>query len=153
MSTVSLWEVVAQPMRPGVPEDPRTSDPPRNPTDTALRTALLRGGGPTIKRIAARTGNGLVFLSLDEVLAFEAKERLQFVHSSLGRFDVDVSLDELEKTLGDAFVRAHRNWLVSIGTVRKFETTAGLSCLELEGTREYARTVLRVPYRGSYALR
>jgi DNA-binding LytR/AlgR family response regulator len=108
-------------------------------------TAIARTGGLPFERIAARTSQGLVFLAVDEVLAFEARDRLQFVHSTLGRFDVDVSLDELERTLADTFLRVHRSWLVSIGKVRKLETTEGAACLEVESTRDGVRIGLRVP--------
>jgi DNA-binding LytR/AlgR family response regulator len=115
------------------------------PAVERLRARSLAEASRPVERVAARTGQGLVFLELDEVLAFEAKERLQFVHSALGRFDVDASLDELERSLAGAFLRTHRNWLVCVAKVRRLETREGLLCVELESTREHGDTVLRAP--------
>jgi DNA-binding LytR/AlgR family response regulator len=102
-------------------------------------------GESTAERIAARSGQALVFLRLDEVLAFEAKDRLCFVHSSRGRFDLDVSLLELEGALPPAFVRVHRNWLVPLRKVRSLETRGGYCCLVVEDLRERERVIVRVP--------
>jgi two-component system, LytTR family, response regulator LytT len=68
--------------------------------------------GP-VARVVARSKHGLVFLRPHEVLAFEASERLSFVHAQAGRFDVDLSLATLEASLGPAWLRVHRNWLVN----------------------------------------
>jgi DNA-binding LytR/AlgR family response regulator len=124
VNTVPLRVLPAQSPHRAVLEDPPASEP---------------------LRIVARTSQGLVFLGIDEVLAFEAKDRLQFVHSPRGRFDLDVSLDELERALGDSFLRAHRNWLVSVSKVRKLETVQGVATLEVESTLEGVHSVLQVP--------
>jgi len=84
------------------------------------RRSPPRPGGP-VERIAARRGRGIVLLPLAEVWAFEASERLCFVHSLQGRFDVDSSLHELEELLGERFFRVHRKWLASLECVRAFE--------------------------------
>jgi DNA-binding LytR/AlgR family response regulator len=115
------------------------------PSVDRMRAAGLAEAPRPIERIAARTGQGLVFLRLDEVLAFEARERLQFVHSTLGRFDVDASLDELERRLAASFLRTHRNWLASLAKVRKLESREGLLCVELEGPRDSVGTALWIP--------
>jgi DNA-binding LytR/AlgR family response regulator len=72
-------------------------------------------------RIAARVGRGgIVFLDVREVLAFEMHERLAFVHASSGRFDVDLSLTELQIVFGTkAFLRVHRSWLIAVSKVRE----------------------------------
>ena len=56
-----------------------------------------------------------------EVWAFEARERLCFVHSLQGRFDIDQSLHELEQALGERFFRVHRKWLANLACVRAYE--------------------------------
>lgn len=76
-------------------------------------------------RIVARSQKGLVFLELDEVQAFEALDRLTFVHTSRGRFDVDLSLISLERILGSTFIRVHRKWLVQSEHIRALETEDG----------------------------
>jgi DNA-binding LytR/AlgR family response regulator len=69
-------------------------------------------------RVAARKGKALVFLEPGEAWAFEAEDRLTFVHSAEGRLDVDLSLTALEAVLGPSYLRVHRSWLVSLTAVR-----------------------------------
>lgn len=69
-------------------------------------------------RVAARKGKALVFLQPGEAWAFEAEDRLTFVHSAEGRLDVDLSLTALEAVLGPSYLRVHRSWLVSLAAVR-----------------------------------
>jgi DNA-binding LytR/AlgR family response regulator len=96
-------------------------------------------------RVAARTRQGLVFLGVDDVLAFEAKDRLYFVHSSRGRFDVDLSLVELEGALGGDFLRIHRNWLVPASKIHSLETDERSHWAVIEDARERPRATLRAP--------
>ena len=77
-------------------------------------------------RIAARSsGRKVVFLPSSTVWAFEARERLVFVHGPQGTFDVDVTLGELQSCLGSQFLRVHRNWLVSRTKIRELESVHG----------------------------
>jgi DNA-binding LytR/AlgR family response regulator len=59
------------------------------------------------------------------VWAFEATERLTFVHTARGRFDLDLSLAAIEATFGDRFLRVHRQWLVHAAHVRAIESEDG----------------------------
>ncbi len=70
-------------------------------------------------RIVARRGNGLVFLDRDEVWAFEASERLTFVHTPHGTFDLELSLSAIESSFGEVLKRVHRSWLVHTAQVRE----------------------------------
>ncbi|HEV8548926.1 MAG TPA: LytTR family DNA-binding domain-containing protein [Polyangiaceae bacterium] len=70
-------------------------------------------------RIVARRGSGLVFLDRDEVWAFEASERLTFVHTPHGTFDLELSLSAIEASFGDVLKRVHRSWLVHAAQVRE----------------------------------
>jgi DNA-binding LytR/AlgR family response regulator len=72
-------------------------------------------------KIVARRKRNLVFLSPDEVWAFEAADRLTFVHTRHGRFDVDLSLSAIELSLGAGLARVHRNWLVNVAHVKELE--------------------------------
>jgi DNA-binding LytR/AlgR family response regulator len=58
-------------------------------------------------RIVARRRRSLVFLEPGEIWAFEASERLTFVHTVHGRFDLDLSLAAIERAFG-TFARVHR---------------------------------------------
>jgi len=71
------------------------------------------------ERIVARRKRSLVFLEPDEIWAFEADERLTFVHTKHGRFDVDLSLAAIELSLGSSLTRVHRKWLVNAAHVRE----------------------------------
>lgn len=72
-------------------------------------------------RIVARRKKNLVFLAPDEIWAFEAADRLTFVHTAHGRFDLDLSLAAIEISLGRALTRVHRNWLVNVAFIRELE--------------------------------
>lgn len=68
--------------------------------------------GPA-QRIVARSKSGLVFFDIADVSAFEAEQRLVYVHANGQRFDLDLTLSMLERAFGDAFLRVQRNWLVN----------------------------------------
>jgi len=72
-------------------------------------------------RIVARRKKNLVFLAPEEIWAFEAADRLTFVHTAHGRFDLDLSLAAIEISLGRALTRVHRNWLVNAAFIRELE--------------------------------
>jgi two-component system response regulator LytT len=75
--------------------------------------------GPT--RIVARRKRSLVFLQPQEIWAFEAADRLTFVHTLHGTFDIDLSLAAVEASFGRTFVRVHRNWLVNATHIKELE--------------------------------
>jgi len=62
-----------------------------------------------------------VFLEAHEIWAFEAADRLTFVHTTHGTFDIDLSLAAVEASFGRAFVRVHRNWLVNATHIKELE--------------------------------
>ena len=86
-------------------------------------------GAPS--RIVARRKRALVFVRLEEVWAFEAAERLAYVHTARGRFDVDLSLAAVEASFGRTLLRVHRKWLVNTEYVYELEGAG--SETELEG--------------------
>jgi DNA-binding LytR/AlgR family response regulator len=84
------------------------------------RTAVpVTPAGPP--RIVARRKRSLVFLEPQEIWAFEAADRLTFVHTLHGTFDIDLSLAAVEASFGRAFVRVHRNWLVNAAHIKELE--------------------------------
>lgn len=85
------------------------------------------------RRVVARDGKNLVFVSVDDVCAFEAAEGLSYVYLAGARYEVDLSLSALASSLGPEFVRVHRNWLVPLGAVRTLERDSGESRLVLSG--------------------
>jgi DNA-binding LytR/AlgR family response regulator len=110
-------------------------------TTCAARLLERRRAPPPIsgkRRLVARRDNHLVFLDLDGMLAFQAAERLTYLHHEGGVFSVDLSLSALGAALGDRVLRVHRNWLVAPARV------LGLSRLDGELILEIGQE-LRVP--------
>jgi len=89
----------------------------------ARRPQRAAASAPT--KIVARKKKGLVFLRPDEVWAFEAADRLTFVHTKRGRFDLDLSLSAIEAAFGVGLLRVHRNWLVNPEHVLELVRDAG----------------------------
>jgi two-component system response regulator LytT len=83
------------------------------------RSGLPMTAGPA--RIVARRKRSLVFLAPREIWAFEAADRLTFVHTLHGTFDIDLSLAAVETSFGRAFMRVHRNWLVNSDHIKELE--------------------------------
>jgi len=81
--------------------------------------APAAAAGPA--RIVARRKRNLVFLEPNEIWAFEAADRLTFVHTAHGRFDLDLSLTAIELSLGRSLTRVHRNWLVNAAFIKELE--------------------------------
>jgi DNA-binding LytR/AlgR family response regulator len=78
-----------------------------------------------VRRVVARRKKSLVFLDPEQIWAFEAADRLTFVHSPEGRFDIDLSLAAIEASFGRALFRVHRNWLVNLAYVRELDRDIG----------------------------
>lgn len=91
--------------------------------EQCLRRLIGRqpAAGPGALRVVARRKKNLVFLDPADIWAFEASERLSFVHSRHGRFDIDLSLAAIETSFGRALIRVHRNWLVNLAFARELE--------------------------------
>lgn len=85
---------------------------------TARRASMSRAPQQPL-RLVARRGKSLVFLGIDEVWAFEASDRMTFVHTPHGRLDLDLSLAAIEGSFGRTLTRVHRNWLVNTAHVRE----------------------------------
>jgi DNA-binding LytR/AlgR family response regulator len=83
-----------------------------------IGTRAATNGPP---RIVARRKRSLVFLEPHEIWAFEAADRLTFVHTTHGVFDIDLSLAAVEGSFGRAFLRVHRNWLVNASHIKELE--------------------------------
>jgi two-component system response regulator LytT len=76
------------------------------------------------QRVVARRKKSLVFLDPERIWAFEAVDRLTFVHAPEGRFDIDLSLAAIEASVVCALFRVHRNWLVNLAYVKELERDA-----------------------------
>jgi DNA-binding LytR/AlgR family response regulator len=96
-------------------------------------------------RIVARRKKNLVFLAPEEIWAFEAADRLTFVHTAHGRFDLDLSLAAIEISLGRALTRVHRNWLVNAAFIKELERDGTETRLFVGTSLANASSGLHVP--------
>ena len=98
----------------------------RSSSPTSEQPPAFRAGRRTCTpRIAARRKKSLVFLDLTEVWAFESDARLTFVYSAAGKFDIDVSLAEIESSpVGHLFVRVQRSWLANLAFVKQLDRSS-----------------------------
>jgi DNA-binding LytR/AlgR family response regulator len=80
---------------------------------------------PGVRRVVARRKKSLVFLDPAMIWAFEAADRLTYVHAPEGKFDIDLSLAAIEASFGRALFRVHRNWLVNLAYVKELERDIG----------------------------
>lgn len=96
-------------------------------------------------RIAARRDRTIVFLDLNEVWACEAADRLTFVHSARGRFDLDLTLSAIGASFGRTLLRVHRNWLVNPSRVVELDRDGGETSLWVGVSEGTDKTGVRVP--------
>ena len=105
------------------------TDPAKHsPRAEALDLGAVERRAPrphAVRRVVARRKRSLVFLDPEKIWAFEAADRLTFVHSPEGRFDIDLSLATIETTFGRALFRVHRNWLVNLAYVKALDRDVG----------------------------
>ena len=102
-------------------------------------------GGPGPARVVARRKRSLVFIDPAEIWAFEASERLSFVHSRQGRFDIDLSLAAIETSFGRSLFRVHRNWLVNLAFARELERDSSETTLFVGASIGDESQGIRVP--------
>jgi DNA-binding LytR/AlgR family response regulator len=96
-------------------------------------------------RIVARRKRSLVFLDAGEIWAFEAADRLTFVHATHGVFDLDLSLAAVEVAFGPVFLRVHRNWLVNAAHIKMLERDGHETKLFVGHSVSEAGTGVHVP--------
>ncbi len=108
-----------------------------------LERRALRPHAP--RRVVARRKKSLVFLNPEEIWAFQASDRLTFVHSPEGRFDIDLSLAAIEASFGRALFRVHRNWLVNLGYVKEFERDVGGATVTVGSKLDSEGNSIRAP--------
>ena len=123
---------------------PWTEERVRECVDRIARRRVRRDKAAPM-RVVARSRRRLVFLQPSEVWAFEASERLSYVHGQAGRFDVDLSLAAIEASLGTGWLRVHRNWVVNQEHVKALDRDELGSTLLLGGTVGADDGHLRVP--------
>ena len=110
---------------------------------TELRPRVRRR--TSVSRVVARRNKSLVFLDPREIWAFEAADRLTYVHSLEGKFVIDLSLAAIEASFGRALFRVHRNWVVNLAYVKELERVMGGTSLTIGGDLERGEQTIRAP--------
>ena len=110
---------------------------------TELRPRLRRR--TSVSRVVARRNKSLVFLDPREIWAFEAADRLAYVHSLEGKFVIDLSLAAIEASFGRALFRVHRNWVVNLAYVKELERVVGGTALTIGSGFGPERRTIRAP--------
>jgi DNA-binding LytR/AlgR family response regulator len=110
-----------------------------------VRARRSEPGPPRPAKIVARRKANLVFLDPSEIYAFEAADRLTFVHTKHGRFDLDLSLSAIEGSLGRSLVRTHRNWLVNATHIKELARDGGEVRLFVGATLSEPTSGVEVP--------
>ncbi len=115
--------------------------------EQCLRRILQRrpAAAPGARRVVARRKKSLVFLDPADIWAFEASERLSFVHSRQGKFDIDLSLAAIETSFGRALIRVHRNWLVNLAFARELIREGSETTLFVGASLGHESQSVRVP--------
>jgi DNA-binding LytR/AlgR family response regulator len=98
-----------------------------------------------LRRVVARRKKSLVFLDPKKIWAFEAADRLTFVHAPEGTFAIDLSLAALEASFGRGVFRVHRNWLVNLTYVKELERDIGGATLTVGSELGPEGRSVRVP--------
>ena len=77
--------------------------------------------------------------------AFEAEDRLTYVHSLEGKFVIDLSLAAIEASFGRALFSVHRNWVVNLAYVKELERVVGGTALTIGSGLGPERRTIRAP--------
>jgi two-component system response regulator AlgR len=105
-------------------------------TRPQLQTLAAESGKAMEPRthVAARHREGLRLIPLEEILFFSAEQKYTVVNHGKGTDLIEDSLRALEEEFGSAFVRIHRNALVSVRFMESIERNpAGSYFVRLRG--------------------
>ncbi len=98
------------------------------------KVAAAAGNDKRRTHIAARRRDGLRLIPIEDVQYFLAEQKYTTVRHVGGEDLIEDSLRSLEEELGDAFVRIHRNALVSVRYLERIERSDdGQYCVRLRG--------------------
>ncbi|MDT8408553.1 MAG: LytTR family DNA-binding domain-containing protein [Wenzhouxiangellaceae bacterium] len=85
-------------------------------------------------QLAAKIGERLIRIAVDEIRAFTAQNKCTVVHSVSGRAMIDEPLKTIEQRFGSRFLRVHRNALISRRHVRSlFNDSDRIERVEIDG--------------------
>jgi two-component system LytT family response regulator len=112
----------------------------------AIATKLAQGLRDSAKfpeRIASRVGERVLFVDLDKVTHFYARDKLTFAATGSKDYVIDSTIAELERKLDPArFVRIHRSTLLNLSYVNELNSWFGGGMVVL--LKDESRTKLQV---------
>lgn len=71
--------------------------------------------------ISVKKKDKILFIKLDDVTHFEAKEKYVSIHTHQGEELIEQSLTKLEEKLPDHFLRVHRKYIINTNYVKDFQ--------------------------------
>ena len=106
-----------------------------------------RSDGRRLERLLARSGQKMVVIQVQDVIAFESEDRLVFARTAAGRFVLNITMKELEDRLDpQVFCRVHKQAIVQLAYAREIHALPGGHYLlrladgsEVQIGRNYAR--------------
>jgi two-component system, LytTR family, response regulator len=129
--------------QPPMPDWQRNPDLPLLLKELAASLRGEHAGYP--RRIASRTGERIVFLDLDLVTHFMARDKLTYALVNGREHCIDQTIAELERRLDpNRFLRVHRSALVNVDWVQEVNSWfAGKAILVLKDARHTQISVAR----------
>ena len=102
-----------------------------------LQLATLRSAGPQRSQVTSQTHRGLETLAIDDIECFLAEQKYVTAYSASADLLIPDTLKDLESEFSDAFVRVHRNALVSLHHIDRLERgDDGSWCVQLFGVAQ-----------------
>ena len=135
----------------------RTAPPDESTRQLATVLDAIANPRRYLSRLAIRSGDGTIFLSIDDVEWIEAAQNYVRVHAREGTFLLHVPMNTIETSLDpERFVRIHRSYIVNLRHIKQLWTLVHgqyilelLSGERLQSGRTYGekiRTVLSNPF-------
>lgn len=74
-----------------------------------------------IEKIVVKNGHEMLFISVDDISYIEKANRKTFIHDGKNFYSVQDTLQELEKKLGNNFLRVHKSYIVNKDKIDKIK--------------------------------
>jgi two-component system, LytTR family, response regulator len=79
-----------------------------------------------LERILVRRASKLVVIPVEDVAVFESEDKLVYVRTAEGRFNLNVSMKEIEERVDpDLFCRVHKQAIIRLSLVREIHALPG----------------------------